>query len=170
MLALWLYDGQRNQYSLYETNFGDISLPTRDHSRFSRLTFSMNLLRENHDAAFKLLGGMFFATLVAFAAFLIKPTDVNTRFGIGVGALFAVATSAVIVASAVPDSSALTMADTMHMVSMAFIFASLLQSATCTKWIETGHPAGAVRLDRWARILFPLAFVLICVGLVMRAR
>jgi len=61
----------------------------------------LDLIRENHEAAIKLLGAMFFATLVAFAAFVIKPTDVNTRFGVGVGALFAVATSAVIVAGAV---------------------------------------------------------------------
>src|SRR4029079_2213021 len=99
---------------------------------------------------------------VAFAAFLIKPTDMNTRFGVGVGALFAVATSAVIVASAVPDSSALTTADTLHMVSMAFIFASLLQSAICMKWNEARHVARARKLDRWSLFAFPLLFVLIC--------
>jgi len=129
----------------------------------------MDLLRENNDAAMKLLGGMFFATLVAFAAFLIKPTDMNTRFGVGVGALFAVATSAVIAASAVPDSSALTTADTMHMISMGFIFASLAQSAICMKWVETQHYARAKRLDRWSAALFPLLFVLICCTVVMRA-
>jgi hypothetical protein len=83
----------------YLTNYGDVSLPRRDHSEFSRFTFSMDLQRENHDAAIKLLTTMVVAPFVAFAAFLIKPVDVNTRFGVGVGALFAVATSAVIVAS-----------------------------------------------------------------------
>jgi hypothetical protein len=112
---------------------------------------------------------MFFATLVAFAAFLIKPTDVNTRFGVGVGALFAVATSAVIVASAVPDSSALTTADTLHMISMAFIFASLAQSATSMKWEESGYKARAKRLDRWCLFIFPPLFALICAWMVMRA-
>jgi len=155
--------------TLYDSNFGDISLPYKDYSKYSRFTFAMDLLRENNDAAMKLLGGMFFATLVAFAAFLIKPTDMNTRFGVGVGALFAVATSAVIAASAVPDSSALTTADTMHMISMGFIFASLAQSAICMKWVETQHYARAKRLDRWSAALFPLLFVLICCTVVMRA-
>ncbi len=90
---------------VYNSNYGDISLPTKDRSEYSRFTFSMDLRRENHEAAIKLLTTMLVAPLVAFAAFLIKPTDVNTRFGVGVGALFAVATSAVIVASAVPDST-----------------------------------------------------------------
>jgi hypothetical protein len=171
-LSGWTVSGFDPQVTttLYETNYGDISLPTHNHSRYSRFTFSMNLQRENNDAAMKLLGTMFFAPLVAFAAFLIKPTDVNTRFGVGVGALFAVATSAVIAASAVPDSSALTLADTMHMMAMAFIFASLAQSATCMKWNETGHETRARQLDRWSLLVFPLMFVLLCVLVVLRAR
>jgi hypothetical protein len=119
---------------VYNTNYGDISLPVRNQSEFSRFTFSMDLRRDTHEAAIKLLTTMFIAPLVAFAAFLIEPTDVNTRFGVGVGALFAVATSAVIVASAVPDSSALTAADKMHMVAISFIFASLVQSAVFRDW------------------------------------
>ena len=154
---------------VYETNFGDISLPTRNVAVYSRFTFSMDLLRENNHAAVKLLGVMFFATLVAFAAFLIQPTDTNTRFGVGVGALFAVATNAVIVASAVPDSSALTLADKLHMISMAFIFGSLVQSAICMKWVETGHQVRSNRLDRWCVFIFPLLFVLICGWVVLRA-
>ena len=146
----------------YNSNFGDISLPTRDRSEFSRFTFSMDLRRENNEAAIKLLTTMIVAPLVAFAAFVIKPTDVNTRFGIGVGALFAVATSAVIVASAVPDSSALTAADKMHMVSMTFIFASLVQSVISMKWDAAGHERGSIWLDRCCLVAFPLLFGLMC--------
>ncbi len=135
---------------VYNSNFGDVSLPTRDRSEYSRLTFSMDLRRENHEAAIKLLTVMVVAPLVAFAAFLIKPTDVNTRFGVGVGALFAVATSAVIAASAVPDSGALTTADRMHMIAMLFIVASLVQSAICMRWVEIGHEVRSRRLDRCA--------------------
>ena len=153
---------------VYDTNFGDVSLPTRDVSVYSRFTYSMDLLRETHDAAIKLLGGMFFATLVAFSAFLVSPSDTNTRFGIGVGALFAVATSAVIAAQAVPDSSALTAADKLHMISMGFIFASLLQSSLCMKLVENGHEFRSRRLDLGCLVAFPLLFALICGGVVLR--
>lgn len=154
---------------VYKSNFGDVSLPTKDRSEYSRLTFSMDLRRESHEAAIKLLTIMVVAPLVAFAAFLIEPTDVNTRFGVGVGALFAVATSAVIAASAVPDSSALTAADWMHMIAMVFIVASLVQSAICMKWVETGHEVRSKRVDRWCVFIFPLLFVLICSGVVLNA-
>jgi hypothetical protein len=154
---------------VYKSNFGDVSLPTKDRSEYSRLTFSMDLRRENHEAAIKLLTTMVLAPLVAFAAFLIRPKDVNTRFGVGVGALFAVATSAVIVASAVPDSSALTTADRMHMIAMIFILASLVQSAICMKWVETGHEARCKRMNRWCLFIFPMLFALVCSRVVLGA-
>ena len=154
---------------VYKTNYGDISLPTRDRSEFSRYTFSMDLRRENHEAAIKLLTTMVVAPLVAFAAFLIRPKDVNTRFGVGVGALFAVATSAVLVASAVPDSSALTTADKLHMVAMIFIVASLVQSAICMKWVETGEEIRSKQVDRLCVFIFPLLFLLICSRVVLHA-
>ena len=129
----------------------------------------MDLRRENNEAAIKLLTTMVVAPLVAFAAFVIKPTDVNTRFGVGVGALFAVATSAVIVASAVPDSSALTAADKMHMISMTFIFASLVQSVISMKWDAMGHERGSIWFDRCCLVIFPLLFALMCGWVVMGA-
>jgi len=154
---------------LYETNYGDTSLPTGRQSEYSRVTFSMDLGRDNYGAAMKVLATMIVATLVAFVAFVIKPTDVDPRFGVGVGALFAVAASAFIVASAVPDSSALTAADKMHMVSMAFIFGSLVESAICLKWDETGQKGRSKRLDRWCVFIFPLLFALSCGWVVLRA-
>jgi hypothetical protein len=154
---------------IYRSNFGDVSLPTSDRSEYSRLTFSMDLRREGHEAAIKLLTTMLVAPLVAFAAFLIRPTDVNTRFGVGVGALFAVATSAVLVASAVPDSSALTTADKLHMIAMIFIVASLVQSAICMKWVETGEEIRSKQVDRLCVFIFPLLFLLICSRVVQRA-
>jgi hypothetical protein len=153
----------------YYTNYGDISLPTGARSEFSRFTFSMDLRRDNHDAAIKLLTTMIVAPFVAFAAFLIKPVDVNTRFGVGVGALFAVATSAVIVASAVPDSSALTAADRLHMISMSFIFASLVQSAMSMKWDATGHARRSMLADRFCLVVFPLLFAIMCGRVVLNA-
>lgn len=170
-LSGWTVSDFKSQVTnkLYASNYGDISLPAGRRSEFSRFTFSMDLLRDNYGAAMKLLATMIVATLVAFVAFVIKPTDVDPRFGVGVGALFAVAASAFIVASAVPDSGALTAADKMHMISMAFIFASLVQSAICLRWDETGQEARSERLDRWCVFIFPLLFALTCGWVVLRA-
>jgi hypothetical protein len=153
----------------YKTNYGDTSLPTDAQSTYSRLTFGMDMTRQGFGSAVKLLSTVIFATLVAFVAFGIRPVDVDPRFGLGVGALFAVAASAFVVASTVPDSGLLTVADQVHIIAMGFIFASVVQSAFCLKWDEAGEEAKWKKVDAWSLVIFPLLFLLWTGGLVLRA-
>jgi hypothetical protein len=167
----WVLSGFAAQASQkeYKTNYGDSSLPTDALSTYSRLTFGMDMHRAGLGSAIKLLATVVFATLVAFVAFGIRPVDVDPRFGLGVGALFAVAASAFVVASTVPESALLTIADQVHMISMGFIFASVVQSAFCLKWDEAGEEAKWKRLDGICIWLFPLAFLLWTGWLVAKA-
>ena len=142
----------------YKTNYGDVSLPTDALSNYSRFTFGMNMERASFGSAAKLLSTVLAATLVAFIAFAIRPVDVDPRFGLPVGALFAVAASAFVVASSVPDSGVLTVADQMHMLAMLFIFGVLVQSAISLKWDEAEQEAKWKMSDRIALIVFPILF------------
>ena len=142
----------------YKTNYGDTSLPTDSLSEYSRFTVGMDMNREGMGTAFKLLTTVLAATAVAFVAFMVKPSDLDPRFGLGVGALFAVAASAFVVSSSVPDSGVLTVADQIHVVSMGFIFASLLQSALALKYEVSGRENVSVKLDHWSLAIFPILF------------
>lgn len=142
----------------YRSNYGDLSLPTDAKSEYSRLVFSMDIQRETYGSALKLLSTVLLATAVAFVAFMVKPSDLDARFGMGVGALFAVAASAFIAASSVPDSGVMTVADQVHMIALAFIFASLLMSAFCLKLEVSGREEAAFRIDHWCLVLFPILF------------
>jgi len=153
----------------YKSNYGDTSLPTDALSTYSRLTFGMDMQRQGWGSAIKLLSTVIFATLVAFVAFGIKPSDVDPRFGLGIGALFAVAASAFIVASTVPDSGLLTIADKVHIIAMAFIFASVVQSAICLKWDEAGLQERYERVDFWSLVIFPALFLVWTGWLVLSA-
>ncbi len=154
---------------VYKTNYGDVSLPTDSMSEYSRFSFGMDMQRANYGSAAKLLSTVLAATLVAFVAFMIRPVDVDPRFGLPVGALFAVAASAFVVASAVPDSGVLTAADQMHMLAMLFIFGSLVQSAFALKWDESEQEAKWKRADRLALIVFPVTFFIIIGVIIWRA-
>ena len=167
----WVLSGFATQAATkeYKSNYGDTSLPTDARSTYSRLTFGMDMNRAGLGSAIKLLSTVVFATLVAFVAFGIRPVDVDPRFGLGVGALFAVAASAFVVASTVPESALLTVADQVHMISMGFIFASIVQSAFSLKWDEAGDEAKWKTSDKWSMILFPIAFLLWTGVLVVRA-
>lgn len=150
----------------YKTNYGDVSLPTDALSNYSRFTFGMNMERASFGSAAKLLSTVLAATLVAFIAFAIRPVDVDPRFGLPVGALFAVAASAFVVASSVPDSGVLTVADQMHMLAMLFIFGVLVQSAISLKWDESEQEAKWKLADRLAMFGFPIAFFVLTAWIV----
>jgi hypothetical protein len=143
---------------LYPTNYGDISLPKDAASEYSRFVASWDVDRTGLGTAIKLLSTVILATAVAFVSFMVKPSDLDARFGMGVGSLFAVAASAFIVSASVPDSASLTVADRLHMVALGCIFLTLLQSAFCLRLEVSGREELAFRIDRWCLIILPLLF------------
>lgn len=143
---------------IYRTNYGDVSLPSDAKSEYSRFAFLTDIDRLSQGSAIKLLSTVLLATAVAFVAFMVKPSDLDARFGMGVGSLFAVAASAFIAASAVPDSGEMTTADKLHMVALGFIFVTLLISSLCLKFEVRGREELAFAIDRVCLVLLPLAF------------
>ena len=125
---------------------------------YSRYVVAWDIDRDGWGAAIKLLSTVILATGVAFVSFMVKPSDLDARFGMGVGALFAVAASAFIVSSAVPDSAALTVADKMHMVALGCIFLTLLLSALCLRLEVRGREELAFRIDHWCLAILPILF------------
>jgi hypothetical protein len=142
----------------YRTNYGDTSLPSDARSEYSRFIMAWDLDRTGWGAAVKLLSTVFLATAVAFVSFMVKPSDLDARFGMGVGGLFAVAASAFIASGSVPDSGSMTLADLIHMVALGFIFATLLISAYCLQLEVGGKEERAFRIDHWCLGVLPLLF------------
>lgn len=150
--------GSTVQRKRYRTNYGDISLPTDAQSDYSRFVMSWDLDRVGWGTAIKLLSTVILATGVAFVSFMVKPSDLDARFGMGVGALFAVAASAFIVSSSVPDSASLTVADRLHVVALGGIFFTLLISAFCLRLEVSGREEWAFRIDHWCLAVLPVVF------------
>jgi hypothetical protein len=146
------------QSRLYKTNYGDTSLPTDAQSEYSRYVISWDIDRVGWGAAIKLLSTVILATGVAFVSFMVKPSDLDARFGMGVGSLFAVAASAFVVSASVPDSASLTVADSMHMVALGFIFLTLLISSLCLRLEVRGNEELAFRIDHWCLAVLPVLF------------
>jgi hypothetical protein len=133
-------------------------LPTDAQSEYSRYVVDWDIDRVGWGAAVKLLSTVILATGVAVVSFMVKPSDLDARFGMGVGALFAVAASAFIVSASVPDSASLTVADKMHMVALGCIFLTLLLSAFCLRLEVRGREELAFRIDHWCVVVMPLLF------------
>lgn len=150
--------GSTVQKKRYRTNYGDTSLPTDAESEYSRFVMSWDIDRIGWGAAIKLLSTVILATAVAFVSFMVKPSDLDARFGMGVGALFAVAASAFVASSSVPDAGSMTVADLLHMVALGFIFFTLLLSAFCLRVEVSGREELAFRIDHWCLAVLPTVF------------
>ncbi|AWJ91109.1 hypothetical protein Sp245p_14645 (plasmid) [Azospirillum baldaniorum] len=148
----------------YRTNYGDITLPKNHESVYSRYTHAITLERPDSVYYIKTFSTIFISSLVAFLAFLVKPVDLDPRFGLGIGALFAVVACYFVIASDLPRSSGFTLSDRVNLASMGMIFLSLMQSAVSLMIYER-NAAKALILDRWSLVIFPVAYALLCVWL-----
>lgn len=145
----------------YTTNYGDITLPSNSQSRYSRFEYRVKLQRPGFGYAVKLLWALWLSGLVAFVAFFVKPTEVDPRFGLGVGALFAAMASQFVVSEALPESSLVTTADWVGMIAILAIFLSIVQSAFSLWLCQQDREPASQRLDRFSFIGFMVVYVVL---------
>ena len=130
------------------------------------MTFELGI---NHDgiAYFaKLTCTAVIGTVLATLALLIRPSDVDPRFGLPVGGLFAAVASEWVVSESLPDRSGLTMADWIHVASFLVMFLVVLVSVFSLRHFEAGREDTARRIDRLAFLALVPAFASSCVLIV----
>jgi hypothetical protein len=133
----------------YKTNYGDVTLPPDSESIYSRCEFVLNIERHGFGYALKLMWGMWLSAFVALLALFIKPINVDPRFGLGVGAIFAAMANQYIVSSVLPDSATVTSADIVGMATIVVIFVGVAESVTSLWLYESEQVALSKRLDRF---------------------
>jgi hypothetical protein len=146
----------------YNTNYGDPSLPPENQSVFSRFYCSIRVIRGGIGYFVKLLFGMFIAAVIAFLAFFIKPTDLDPRFGLGVGGIFAAVASQYVITSSLPDTNIMTIADQLHIATFLFVFLSIAES-TISLWLfNSGREQRSKTMDHFCRYAVPISYLLTC--------
>ncbi|MDX2132781.1 MAG: hypothetical protein SFY69_12095 [Planctomycetota bacterium] len=133
---------------LYASNFGDPALPSESESSYAMFSIVVPVARPGLGYTLKLFWSMYLSVFVALVAFWIKPTDLDPRFGLGIGAVFAAMASAYVISSTLPDSNQVTIADRVVMWSIAFIVVSLIESTIALMLCHAGNEARAIRVDR----------------------
>lgn len=131
----------------YTTNYGDTSLPTNSKSTYSRFEFRVELERQGPGYLLKLFWSLYLAVLIALLAFFIKPTDLDPRFGLGIGAIFAAMASAYVISTSLPETSQMTVADKVVMTAIAYIFLSLVGSTVSLRIFSSGREDASKRID-----------------------
>lgn len=93
--------------------------------------------------------------------FFIKPTDVDPRFGLGVGGFFGAVANTLVSATAVPDSGTFTLMDMVNGFGMVTIFLSIAQSTISLHLFDIRDEKElSNRFDRVSAAVFASGFAL----------
>lgn len=112
----------------YRSTHGDPRLAVGIEKVQSQLRMGVWIRRDGSGFYLKMFVALFVAVGVAMLAFFIKPTEVDPRFGLGLGALGVTIVNTYITSSLVPDTGVMTLADVVNQVGIVTIFLSLMQS------------------------------------------
>jgi hypothetical protein len=154
----------------YRSTHGDPRLTTGTDRTHSQLRMGIWISRPSWGFYLKMFIALFGAAGVALLVFFIKPTDVDPRFGLGVGALFAVIANNYVTSSLVPDIGAMTLADMVNIVGIVTIFLTLLQSTISLYLYDRKGKVALSRLfDRVSFVVLLAGYVIINLALPLAA-
>ncbi|HEU5053027.1 MAG TPA: hypothetical protein VFT78_07930 [Hanamia sp.] len=152
----------------YETAFGDPSY-TVPHSEYSSYRAVINISRDADGLFWKMFLGMYIAFLIAYVCFYIHPDGMDSRFGLSVGALFAVIGNKYIIDSSLPETKSFTLVDSLHGITLFFIFAIVGATAYSLRLVKENKPEKARKFDMIVAQVFLLIYVAVNMYLIGKA-
>lgn len=130
----------------YETTFGDVNAKT-PHSEYSAFKANLEIERDAMGLFWKMFLGMYISFMIAYMCFYIHADNIDSRFGLSVGALFAVVGNKYIIDSSLPESSSFTLVDALHGLTLAFILAIMICNAISLSLVKKEQHKKASRFD-----------------------
>lgn len=144
----------------YETAFGDDSM-AKPHTEYSNFKVRLTIARAAMGLFWKMFLGMYVAFLIAYMCFYIHTDSIDSRFGLSVGALFAVIGNKYIVDSALPESTTFTLVDTLHGLTLLFILSVIIGTSYSLKLIKCNQVEKAKKFDFVAAQVLLVTYVVL---------
>lgn len=145
---------------MYETNFGDESI-AKPHTEYSSYRVKIVITRDATELFWKMFLGMYVAFLISYICFYIHADNIDSRFGLSVGSLFAAIGNKYIIDSSLPESTSFTLVDLLHGITLFFICMIVASSVYSLRLVKRNKLQQANRFD------FIMAQVLLGVYLVL---
>lgn len=154
--------------SEYTTVFGD---PSSDmlHSEYASFNIEIDIERNAWGLFMKIFIGMYIAFMISVLSFTTQPTELEPRFGLPVGGLFAAVGNKYIIDSLLPESSAFTLVDSLHAATFLAIFSTLLVSAVSLRFHYKGNVNTCQKINYWGSRVVIAAYVIVNTTLVFFA-
>ncbi len=130
----------------YETDFGDRNV-VKPHMEYGNYRVRMSIKRDASDLFWKMFLGMYVAFLISYICFYIHADNIDSRFGLSVGSLFAAIGNKYIIDSSLPESTTFTLVDTLHGMTLFFIFLIVAASVYSLSLVKKNNHKKANRFD-----------------------
>ncbi|MCU0436977.1 MAG: hypothetical protein MUC49_03620 [Raineya sp.] len=156
-----------NSIGHYNTAFGD-NTQKKPESDYSQFLVDITIERDAWGLFFKLFLGMYVAFAISFVTFFIDPSHAEPRFGLPVGGLFAAVGNKYVIDSYLPETSTLTIVDTLHGLTFIMIFVIIAFSALSLRQDDDGQDKLSNNTDRLvAWILGSIYFIFNLASIIM---
>lgn len=150
----------------YDTTYGDPTLS--EGSEYARATLSIFIRRQSWGLFFSLFTGLYVAFFISSLVFFIDPIEVDPRFGLSVGGLFAAVGNKYIVDSILPQSTTFTLVDKLHILTYIFLLLNIVLSVISLRIWKSGKEITSARFDRRAYFAIVASYLVINVGLILK--
>lgn len=145
----WMMTGYRlaGGTNTYDTTFGDPDLPQGGTSEYSRLTFSMDLVRTDLSGYFKMTAVVYAAflfSLLTYAMHMELTTGIGPRVSLLAIALFSAAVNLINASNALGTASGLTLVDKIHFVVLIYILIAAVVAVASRALLERGWSSANV--------------------------
>ncbi|MCD6019189.1 MAG: hypothetical protein K0S53_2310 [Bacteroidetes bacterium] len=152
----------------YETSFGDVHL-SKPHVEYGSYRVNIGLQREAMGLFWKMFVGMYLAFFIAFVCFFIHADSVESRFGLSVGALFAVIGNKYVIDSSLPESASFTLVDTLHGITLFFILIVIVCTVYALNLVKKQDILKANRFDKRAAVVALTLYLILNVYFIYQA-
>jgi hypothetical protein len=153
----------------YETAFGDESIPT-PHTEYSNFRVRLDITRDATGIFWKMFLGMYVAFLIAYSCFYIHVDNIDSRFGLSVGSVFAVIGNKYIIDSSLPETTSFTLVDTLHGITLIFIIAVIAATILSLKIVKKDKLQSANRFDMIVGQILLLIYLSLNIYFIVQAR
>ncbi|MBO4630558.1 MAG: hypothetical protein J5858_01410 [Lentisphaeria bacterium] len=133
----------------YSSSFGYLDIPSGQGSLYSHFNVDITLARRGSfwQKLFKYFWAIVVSVIVGLFSLLIRVCDLDGRFGMAVGALFANVGCSFLLSDKLPQSPGVSLAEWVSYVSLGFIMLFLVESILSLTIYNSGHQKFSRRLD-----------------------
>ena len=151
----------------YETSFDDT---TQGPTVYSVYSVKIGIKRNATGLFWKIFLGMYVSFLIALTCFFIHSDHIDSRFGLSVGALFAVIGNKYIIESSLPESSSFTLVDTLHGITLFFILTVVVSTVSMLTFIKKDKIKQANRFNTIAATISISIYIILNIYFISNAR